>query len=167
MVKASTGSDITISELDALGVTGDNVDFRRTQDGTVAIGKLSADYVYDTATGEKIEQGSIVFTGTYKGNPAYNVVILYDQDGNMVKGSGDEVNQIILAEVPNTGNIADVSDGTWVYWLAPGSDISALTQVRAELYRVDDALTNEGQRMVSDSLFETVPQNLPEITLGN
>ncbi len=167
VVKASTGSDITISELDALGVTGDNVDFRRTQDGTVAIGKLSADYVYDTATGEKIEQGSIVFTGTYKGNPAYNVVILYDQDGNMVKGSGDEVNQIILAEVPNTGNIADVSDGTWVYWLAPGSDISALTQVRAELYRVDDALTNEGQRMVSDSLFETVPQNLPEITLGN
>ncbi len=85
----------------------------------------------------------------------------------MVGGSGMEAYQTILAEVPENGNIEDVYDGTWIYWLAPGSDISNLKQVRAELYRVDDALTNEGQRMVSDSLFETVPTTLPPITLGN
>ena len=39
-------------------------------------------------------------------------------------------------------------------------------KVRAELYRVNDALTNEGQRLVSDSLFETLPDTVPNITLG-
>ena len=27
----------------------------------------------------KIPAGSIIFTGEYKGNPAYNVVLLYDE----------------------------------------------------------------------------------------
>ena len=39
-------------------------------------------------------------------------------------------------------------------------------QVRAELYRVDNALTNEGQRLVSDSLPGKVPDNLPDVELG-
>ena len=34
-----------------------------------------------------------------------------------------------------------------------------------ELYRVNDALTNEGQRLVSDSLYVDVPENLPSISL--
>lgn len=167
VIHASSGSEISISELDALGVTGDNVDFRRSDSGTVAIGKLSADYKYGEDPDDVIPKDSIIFTGAYKGNPAYNVVILYDQDGHMVGGSDEEANQIVLAEVPDNGNIQDVYDGTWVYWLAPNSDISALKQVRAELYRVDNALTNEGQRMVSDSLFESMPESLPSITLGN
>ncbi|MCR0191447.1 hypothetical protein MKC78_08190 [[Clostridium] innocuum] len=38
-------------------------------------------------------------------------------------------------------------------------------KVRAELYRVDNALTNEGQRLVSDTLLVKIPEILPEITL--
>ncbi len=171
VIKAPTNTEIAISELDALSVTGDNVDFRRAGDSTVAIGKLTADYKYGKNEDDVIPKDAIVFTGTYKGNPAYNVVILYDQDGNIVGGrdnDGDiKAYQTILADVPTTGNIQDVNDGTWIYWLDPGTDISAVKQVRAELYRVDNALTNEGQRLVSDSLFETVPTTLPDIQLGN
>ena len=68
--------------------------------------------------------------------------------------------------MPETGNIQDVSDGKWVYWIAPNSENqSKITSVRAELYRVDDALTNEGQRLVSDSYFVEMPSVLPKITL--
>lgn len=170
IIKSPVNTEIAISELDVLSVTGDNVDFRRTEVGSAAIGKLMADYQYGENDEDVIPKDSIIFTGSYKGNPAYNVIILYDQDGNIVGGIDSDgalkAEQIILADVPTTGNIQDVNDGTWVYWLAPGTDISALKQVRAELYRVDNALTNEGQRLVSDSLWESIPTTLPDIQLG-
>ena len=107
-------TEISISELDVLGVTGDNVDFRSAQDGTSAIGRLASDYQYGETEADKIPAGSIVFVGSYKGNPAYNVVLLYDQDGNIVGGTNTDgslkAQQIILADVPETGNIQDVLD---------------------------------------------------------
>lgn len=164
-------TEISISELDVLGVTGDNVDFRSAQDGTSAIGRLASDYQYGETEADKIPAGSIVFVGSYKGNPAYNVVLLYDQDGNIVGGTNTDgslkAQQIILADVPETGNIQDVSDGTWIYWIDPQDSAQlAGKQVRAELYRVKDAQTNEGQRLVSDSLYVEVPQEMPEIELN-
>ena len=42
--------------------------------------------------------------------------------------------------------------GTWIYWLEPNEAneayLKTLEKVRVELYRVNDALTNEGQRLV-------------------
>lgn len=174
IIKGQNGMKLSIAELDVLGVTGDNVDFRRTSDdmNTAVIGKLAADYQYGEASEDFIPEGSLIFTGSYKGNPAYNVVLLYDQDGNIVGGVDAEGNlqaqQIILADVPAEGNLANVSDGTWIYWIEPGqlAEMNMPVKVRAELYRVNDALTNEGQRLVSDSLFETLPDTLPNITLG-
>lgn len=165
------GTEIAISELDVLGVTGDNVNFRSAQDGTSAIGRLASDYQYGETEADKIPAGSIVFVGSYKGNPAYNVVLLYDQDGNIVGGTNTDgslkAQQIILADVPETGNIQDVSDGTWIYWIDPQDSAQlAGKQVRAELYRVNDAQTNEGQRLVSDSLYVEVPQEMLEIELN-
>ncbi len=171
-VKNMSGKDVTVSELDVLGVTGDNVDFRRSDEGKAAIGILNSDFVYGKKEDEMIPKGSLVFTGTYKGNPAYNVVMLYDQDGSVVGGINEKgelkAYQTILADVPDTGNVQDVSDGTWIYWIEPQDtiDLTKLLKVRAELYRVDDALTNEGERMVSDSLFEVMPETLPEIQIG-
>ena len=119
----------------------------------------------------RYRQGQSFFVGSYKGNPAYNVVLLYDQDGNIVGGTNTDgslkAQQIILADVPETGNIQDVSDGTWIYWIDPQDSAQlAGKQVRAELYRVNDAQTNEGQRLVSDSLYVEVPQEMPEIELN-
>ncbi len=174
IVKGQNGMKFSVAELDVLGVTGDNVDFRRTGDGgnTAVIGKLAADYQYGESEQDFIPAGSLIFTGSYKGNPAYNVVLLYDQDGQIVGGADAEGNllaqQIILADVPAEGNLANVSDGTWIYWIEPEqlTEMNMPEKVRAELYRVNDALTNEGQRLVSDSLFETLPDTLPDITLS-
>lgn len=179
VIKDPAGSKISIAELDALGRTGDNVDFRRTEDADkkAAIGRLADDYKYGTGAEDVIPKGSIVFTGFYKGNPAYNVVLLYDQNGENVgtEKADKSLNaaQVILADVPEGGNIQDVRDGTWIYWVEPDEanpdkqvELPDVTSVRAELYRVDNAETNEGQRLVSDSYFEEMPETLPPITLG-
>ncbi len=164
---------VAIAELDVLGVTGDNVDFAGTQDGTTAIGKLQSDFTYSQDNqSHVIPAGSIVFTGTYKGNPAYNVVVLYDQNGSIIGGTDEEGNlkaqQIILADVAAEGPIQNVYSGTWIYWIEPGQQAALKNcKVRAELYRVNDAMTNEGQRLVSDSLSVTVPATLPPISINN
>ncbi len=172
VLKGQGGRQVAIAELDVLGVTGDNVDFGRTQDSGAVIGTLKEAYRYGDQEGDVIPAGSMIFTGTYKGNPAYNVVILYDQNGEIVGGVDEEGNlvaqQIILADVPEEGDIRNVSQGTWIYWIEPEKQVNlAGSRVRAELYRVNNALTNEGQRMVSDSLAETVPESLPEITIDS
>ncbi len=166
------GQQISIAELDVLGVTGDNVDFRSTLDGTPAIGILSEDYRYGSGENDFIPAGSTVFTGAYKGNPAYSAVMLFDQDGNVVGGTDYagylRAQHIILADDPGSGIISDVSDGTWIYWIEPSEQFSAagISRVRAELYRVNDAFTNEGERLVSDSMFVEMPAALPEISFG-
>lgn len=172
------GSDaVRIDELDLLGPTGDNVDWRRTSDDrTAVIGILAEDYVYaNTEEGSMtIPKDSLIFMGSYKGNAAYNVVSLYDENGNIIGGlQGDALKayQIILAEVPEKGNITDTRDGTWIYWIEP-EDLGGVAwpkQVRAELYRVNNAQTNKEQRLVSDSLFEQMPakEALPPITISS
>ncbi|MDE6519996.1 MAG: M60 family metallopeptidase [Ruminococcus sp.] len=175
--------NISIAELDVLGVTGDNVDFRKDGETAEAVfGILSEDYRYGTNKDDIIREGSLVFTGSYKGNPAYNAVLLFDEEGYIVGRTNEDnyddddeyeegkAQQIILADVPDGSLITDVSNGTWIYWINP-EDISNMVwpkKVRVELYRVNDASNNEGQRMVSDSLFETISsqKEMSSITLG-
>lgn len=163
----NSAAEISIAEFDLLGVTGDNVDFRRAGDGTAAVGILTDDYEF--AEGEVISAGSLIFTGSYKGSPAYNVVMLFDQDGNVVGSVSEDgslnASQIILADDPGSGLIQNVSDGTWIYWTDP-SALGGVTKVRAELYRVNNALTNEGERIVSDTFFIDIPDDISDITLG-
>ena len=77
--------------------------------------------------------------------------------------------QIIFADVPEKGNLGETSDGTWVYYVEPGqwneTSLKAVSGVRGELYRVDDAKTLEGERIVSDTTVVKIPETLPEITL--
>lgn len=163
----NSAAEISIAEFDLLGVTGDNVDFRRAGDGTAAVGILTDDYEF--AEGEVIPAGSLIFTGSYKGSPAYNVVMLFDQDGSVVGSVSEDGSlnaaQIILSDDPGSGLIQNVSDGTWIYWTDP-SALGGVTKVRAELYRVNDALTNEGERIVSDTFFIDLPDDISDITLG-
>lgn len=166
---------LNIGEFDILGPTGDNIEFYQTQE-QVSIGILKTDFVLqeqdETHERQVIEKGSLVFTGTYKGNPAYNAVLLYDENGNVVGGTDAEgavlAQQAIFAPKPGDALLGEVSDGTWVYWISPENrkQDQLPKNVRAELYRVDNALTNEGQRLVSDTLFVEVAETLPDITLS-
>lgn len=164
--------EIQAAEFDLYGPSGDNVKISEK-----GIGILSAAYAYDKENPENvIPEGSIVFYGMYEGNPAYNVVVLFDENGKIVGGTDEEgtlkAHQIILADPLTEADamLGKVSAGRWLYWLEPADGVSKSElpkQVRAELYRVDDAGTNEGQRLVSDTLFVTVPEALPDLTLGN
>lgn len=174
VAKGQAGTEISVSEIDVLGPTGDNIEFRQADDGTYAIGYLSEAYEY--ADGQSIPEGSLVFAGSYKGNSAYNVVAVYDGDGNIVGGMDEEgtltANQILLSDVPEEGELGDTYDGTWIYWIEPSENGEIRPEdipdeVRAELYRVNNAQTNEGQRMVSDTLIVHLPDDLPSITLGS
>ena len=172
---------VSISEIDICGPSGDNLEFYQSDSQTPAVGILKNAYQFGKNDTDVIPAGSLIFTGTYKGNPAYNVVMLYDADGNVIgiqKGADGadtvEAEQVILAEIPENGALGETSDGTWIYYIKPDSNgkISDETMaqlkksIRGELYRVDNALTNEGERVVSDTLPITVnPENLPTIDL--
>lgn len=154
---------ITLSELDILGKPGDNIEILKEN----GIGTLKEDYILDEEKGTKIPAGSFIVTGEYSGHPAYNVVKLYNENGELIAGS-----QIIFAQEPTEGNLGNITEGTWIYYIEP-EDLEQLNglpaKVKAELYRVDDALTLEGERLVSDSLERDVPETLPmiEINKGN
>ena len=140
---------LSVGEVDVFGPSGDNVELTEA-DGIPAIGVLKSDFEYQPAmdgqAARSIPKGSVVFTGSYKGNPAYNVVMLYDEAGNVVGGTDADGNlvasQIILAPDPGDALLGETSEGRWVYWIEPGQLAGAKlpAQVRAELYRVDDAL---------------------------
>lgn len=169
--KIETEGEVAISEIDICGPSGDNVEFYSAGSSLPAIGKTTADYQYGDKAEDVIPKGSLLFTGNYKGNPAYNVVVLYDQDGNVIGAKGDAVNsvQVIFADVPAQGELGETTNGTWVYFVKPGdwdeTTLAAIKQVRAELLRVDNALTLDGERIVSDTVFVDMPGTLPDITL--
>lgn len=159
------GEELSLSELVLLGETGDKVEL--TEDG---IGILESDYQNPSDPSQVlIPANSLVFTGIYAGNPAYNTLILWDEDGNILGGTdGEELvaEQLIFAEDPGSGNLRDISDGRWVYFIRPEYIPKVLPgRVRAELYRVDDAQAQTGQRLVSSTVFTDIPEELPAVKL--
>lgn len=173
-ITAAGSKSFAAAELDILGPTGDNVELAEA-----GIGILKEDfYLTDAGSGEtgeetadKIPAGSVIFTGKYKGNPAYNTFILYDEDGNVVGGRDADgavtAHQLIFAPDPVNGQLGEITDGIWVYYIEP-DELDGVTlpgKVRAEMYRVDNAETNEGDRLVSDTLFVELPKNLPDIEI--
>ena len=169
---ATDMSTLALAELDVLGPTGDNVELIEG-----GYGKLSQDYTagqYADGSDCVIPAGSVVFYGAYKGDPAYNVVLLKDQNGKVLDGS-----QLIFAQVPEKGALGETSDGRWFYWLEDGDKVddegaqynemdqlAGLTAVRAELYRVQDAQALAGQRLTSTSLTMTLPAAPPALTIA-
>lgn len=150
---------VSINELDIIGEPEDNVEL--IKDG---IGILQEDYVVDANAGASIPAGSVIFTGEYTGHPAFNVVLLVDAETDeVIEGS-----QYIFAEDPKDDELTAVSSGTWLYVIEPdeNGDLPELPKyVKAELYRVDNAITLEGQRYVSDTLPVGVPEKLPNISI--
>jgi hypothetical protein len=171
----SVGADtISIGELDILGPPGDNIEigenFVNAKNG---IGKLAQDYTLQQATsqteGVVIPKDSIIITGEYTGDPAFNVpLILNENNENFATKS----HVTLLATLPEGSELGAVVDGTYIYWITPDEQNTIEgKQVKAELYRynkLNSSNNPEGQRLVSDTFLVDIDlAKLPTITLNS
>lgn len=172
---AKGASSISIAELDILGPTGDNIEIGIDNGDKVyknGVGRLKSDYAY--ADGKVIPAGSIIITGEYKGDPAFNVpLVLNENDDNFAL----KAQAILLAELPENAELGEVAEGNWLYWITPEQQKEEGNiegkKIKAELYRynkLDNTGAPIGQRLVSDTFLYELPSdlsNLPEIELNN
>ncbi len=178
----ATAEDILLD-----GLEGDEVAFMKT--GT--LGLLAEDYRYGTEEDDVIAAGSIVITGTYRGDPAFltmEVMGRFTQalDPNMedVKTEERPINGYVLffAEVPEEeGPLGEVSDGIFLFvpdlereaQLQEGeasqcSGVNLLpSQIQAVLYRTDIATDASSKRKTAETMWIYTPGgiDLPTIVL--
>ena len=172
---AKGANAISIGEIDILGPTGDNIEIGIDNGNKVyehGVGKLATDYTY--APGKTIPAGSIIVTGEYKGDPAFNVpLVINEKDENFALNA----QAILLATLPENSQLGEVAKGTWLYWITPeqqedDKNIKG-TKIKAELYRYNKLDSNNapvGQRLVSDTFLYDLPtslNDLPSIELNN
>lgn len=167
---AKDATNVDIAEISLLGTTGDNIEIGAVNETdntlTNGIGKLKEDVQFES--GEKIPKGSIIVTGEYKGNPAFNVPLLIDENNNTIEGT-----LLLMANVPKDAPLGEVDSGTWIYYTTPENFNKLSSRVKAELYRynyLDEEGSPQGQRLVSDTLYTDVPESydqLDEITFSN
>lgn len=186
---AKGASEISISELELLSPPGDNIEIGVSSDNIDyknGIGILSNDFIYqktgiqpddpstpdlDESAEQKIPKGSIIFTGEYSGNPAFNIPLVLNENEEHV---ADKYNGILMAEIPEGAELGTIAKGTWVYWIEPEVNNAHINKFKndnkkvfAELYRTDTAdPQDKGQRLTSNSFDIDVPNNLPSISLN-
>lgn len=172
---AKGNTEISIAELDLLIAAGDNVEIGVDNNDQVyknGIGRAKSDYEY--APGKVIPKGSIVVTGEYRGNPAFNVpLVLNENDENFAL----ESKAILLATLPENAELGEVAEGNWIYWIEPqnqgqvdvGNGLEENlegTSIKAELYRynkLNESGAPVGQRLVSDTFLYDLPSNLDDL----
>ncbi len=171
-----------------ISYAGDNIEF--TSDA--AVGKLKNDYVYDNGEGgqDTIAAGTIIVTGTYRGDPLYNTIQI---NGSFVSVN-PETNEetvteraidgyaLMFAEIPEDGEVSDISDGIFIFvpdvqkeaelqGKGDAHDCSADSllpaQIKAEMYRTDTIESTESKRKTSDTIWIDSPSynSMPDIIL--
>ena len=160
-IEAVNKMSLSGSEIDIIAPPGDNVDISITSDGSATIGKLEEDYCYLTDGCKEIDEngdtvglikaGSVVFKGTYMGSPSFNILTIADAfDTKKIYGGY----QLIFAEVEDNMEVYDVAEGTWLYVMDKDTYEKMVLDnlsIRVYMYRVNDAITKEGQRITSTS----------------
>lgn len=179
---AKKNSEISIAELDLLTTAGDNIEIGIDNDDQVyknGVGRLKSDYKY--ADDKVIPAGSIIVTGEYRGNPAFNIpLVLNENDENFALKS----KTILLATLPENSELTEVAEGNWIYWIEPQDQGKVDTDnglqeniegtsIKGELYRynkLNESGKPVGQRLVSDTFLVQLPSDLgllPEIELNS
>ncbi|MGL5753495.1 MAG: M60 family metallopeptidase, partial [Paraclostridium sp.] len=171
---AKGASTISIAELDLIGPPGDNIEIgldNNDQNYKNGVGRLKADYEY--APGKTIPAGSILVMGEYRGDPAFNVpLILNENDENFAL----EAQTILLANLPEDSQLGEVAEGNYIYWITPEQQDKVINgenniegkAIKAELYRYNKLDSNNapiGQRLVSDTFLVDLPTNLDELPI--
>lgn len=187
VVISGVPSDVALEDIALLSYPGDHIAFTQG----ASIGVLAHDYVYDTIDGtECIPQGTIVITGSYRGDPLYNSVRIAGRFQTMKPGTDDAPSTqqlplagyaLLLAEIPQDGEVSNISDGIFLF--VPddqeifqrvnedhednhmaGNDV--LVEIQAQMYRAED-VDGSNPRKTSDTLFISVPrfESMPAIEL--
>ena len=167
-------ADATVELLD---YPGDRVDFYEG----ATVGVLKQEYA-------GIPAGTLVILGTYRGNPAYNLVQIearYNTTPEAGAVTSVERNMngelYLLAEVPKDGAVSDTSDGFFIFVpdmekekelnKASGVTDTYPIEIRAVFYRTDEPGSADSARVTSQTLWisfpdggdEEHPVDLPEI----
>lgn len=152
-LEAVGNQGISGAEIDVIAPPGDNIEMSND-----TIGILKDPYKYLNSKGEEVEiaAGSVVFKGDYRGNPAFNAMLLVDAEDDQIFYEGDN---FLFAKLNSNAEVWEIEKGYWFFVVTPEQYESMKGKsIRAELYRVNDAETNEGQRLTSTSMSVT---NLP------
>ncbi len=139
------------AEIDLIAPPGDNVEMSND-----TVGVLKEPFVYDKDH-DPIPAGSVVLKGNYRGNPAFNAMLLVDASDSSIRYSGEN---FLFASLNSENDVNEIADGIWFYVVSKEEYLKMVGKsVRAELYRVNDAVTLEGQRLTSTSLtVSSLPQ---------
>jgi hypothetical protein len=172
--------------VELLGYVGDNIAFYPG----ASIGKLKQDYRYGDGEEDVIAAGTLVITGTYRGNPLYNTIQIKGrfvtsslqtdaQDTTTERALAGEA--LLFAEIPEDGAVSTISDGFFLF--IPDVQKEAELQnkeisscelqsllpawIKAELYRTDTVDSAESKRLTSDTVWITSPSedSMPDIVL--
>ena len=176
-------------DIQLISYAGDHVAF--LEGGSVGI--LAEDYPYLTSSGSAaIPAGTLVITGTYRGDPLYQTVKIEGRfTRTAVNGDGTEAEDaveirfldgraLLFAEVPEDGAVSDISDGLFLF--IPnvqreaelqgeqsdcGGENLLPSQMRAVLSRTDLPDSAESQRVTAETLWTDTPggTDLPAIVL--
>ena len=170
-----------------ISYAGDDVAFLETG----SVGVLSEEYRYGTEDGQVIPAGTLIVTGTYRGNPVYQTVKIEGLFSRTILTGDDEVEieteqrwldgrTLLFAEVPDDGEVSDISDGLFLFIpnvqreaelqgeTSGCNDASLLpAQMRAVLSRTDLPDTADSQRVTAETLWINTPggTDLPAIVL--
>ena len=174
---AKNATEISVAELDLIAPPGDNIEIGVADDNINyknGLGILTEEFVYqedDKSTTENerksIPEGSVIITGEYRGNPAFNVPLVLNENEEHI---AEQYKGILMADIPQNGNLEEISEGNWIYWVEPQyvDQFMENQEIFAELYRTDSADgQNGGQRLVSDTFRIDVPDQLPQISLNS
>ncbi len=181
IVSVGNKEGISGAEIDLIAPLNDNVDITM-HDNKPSIGVLESDYCYltngcpsdvldeDGNVEGIIKANSVIIEGTYTGSPSFNLITINDalNEKNIYGGYF-----IIFAEVNSDNSVYNVSKGTWLYVMDKDEYdgmVASGNSIRATLYRVNDALTNDDQRITSTSkAISDLPKygSLEKVTLNN
>lgn len=181
-------AEIPKEKVQLISYAGDDVAFLEKG----AVGVLSKAYRYGTEAGQVIPAGTLIVTGTYRGDPAYQTVKIEGQfTQTVLTGDAEEVQTttkprwldgkaLLFAEIPPDGKVCDISDGLFIFipnvqkeaelqGEASACNAASLlpAQMRAVLSRTDQPTLAESQRVTAETLWINTPggEDLPVIVL--
>lgn len=168
-VRISGVSAEAAEQIDFAAYPGDNIQFGE-------IGRLGESY-------GDIPAGTLIVTGSFRGNPVFNTIHVYgrSQSGDMASGELTETDRVplegriyLFAALPKTGDMAEIDNGLWIFvpsqqsdTLSGGEDGACTgsllpTQVMAELIRTNVPEGGAGRvtgdtRWISSPTYESMP----------